>query len=188
MPRSRCSSLRAITTSGLGLRTVVSEVAGRAPHYSFDFGGAHFTVLDNSRSEELSDGEIAFLEADLKAHAARPVKFIISHRPSWILSVALRNGDFALHKLARQYGVKHVIAGHVHQMIRFELDGIEYLSMPSAGGHLRASGEYRAGWFFGYTVVQVEGTAATFTIHELRAPNGQGRVTGLKDWGMLGLK
>ncbi len=162
--------------------------SGHAPHYSFDRGRAHFTVLDNSRSEELSDEEMAFLEADLKAHAARPVKFIISHRPSWIFNVALRNKDFALHRLAREYGVKYVIAGHIHQMLRFELDGIEYLSMPSAGGHLRASGEYKAGWFFGYTVVEVEGETAQFTIHELRAPKGEGRVTKPADWGMLGLK
>jgi hypothetical protein len=54
--------------------------------------------------------------------------------------------------------------------------------------HLRASGEYKAGWFFGYTIVQIEGAAAQFTIHELKAPKGQGRVTSLGGWGMLGLK
>src|SRR3954449_10776651 len=56
--------------------------SGRAPHFSFDQGGAHFTVLDNSRSDELAEAEIAFLEADLKANASRPVKVIVSHRPS----------------------------------------------------------------------------------------------------------
>jgi len=162
--------------------------SGRPPHYAFDRGAAHFTVLDNSRSEELADAELSFLEADLKANASRPVKFVISHRPSWILNVALRNPDFPLHRLAKQYGVKYVIAGHIHQLLHFELDGIEYVSMPSAGGHLRASGEYRAGWFFGYTVVQMEDQAAKFTIHELRSPKGEGRVTDLAGWGMLGLK
>src|SRR4051794_15362640 len=53
--------------------TLFQKYAGRPAHYSFDEGAAHFTVLDNSRSEELSDGEMKFLEADLKAHAARPV-------------------------------------------------------------------------------------------------------------------
>jgi Icc protein len=168
--------------------TLFRKNSGRAPHYSFDQGGAHFTILDNSRSEQFADAELAFLEADLKANASRPVKFVISHRPSWILNVALRNPDFPLHRLAKQYGVKYVIAGHVHQMLHFELDGIEYVSMPSAGGHLRASGEYRAGWFFAYTVVQVEGQGAKFTVHELKAPKGEGRVTALADWGMLGLK
>src|ERR1051325_11813182 len=31
------------------------KYAGRAPHYSFDHGPAHFTVLDNSRSEAFPD-------------------------------------------------------------------------------------------------------------------------------------
>jgi len=162
--------------------------SGREPHYSFDRGAAHSTILDNSRSEQLTESELAFLEADLKANASRPVKFIVSHRPSWILNVALRNPDFPLHRLAKQYGVKFVIAGHIHQMLHFALDGVEYVSMPSAGGHLRASGEYRAGWFFGYTVAQVENAAAKLTIHELKSPKGEGRVTALDDWGMLGLK
>jgi hypothetical protein len=161
--------------------------SGHPRQYSFDRGEAHFTVLDNSRSDALSEAELVFLESDLKAHAARPVKFIISHRPSWIVNAALRNTEFPLHRLARQYGVGYVIAGHVHQMIHLELQGVEYISMPSAGGHLRASGEYREGWFFGYTEVQVAAGKARFEIHELPAPHGQGRVTALADWGMLGL-
>ncbi|MCD6030826.1 MAG: metallophosphoesterase [Thermomicrobiales bacterium] len=160
---------------------------GRAPHYSFDRGAAHFTVLDNSRSDEFTEAELAFLEADLKAHSARPVKFIMSHRPSWILQAALKNATFPLHRLARQYGVKYVLAGHIHQLLRLELEGIEYVSMPSAGGHLRASGAYKDGWFFGYTVVVVKDGGAEFTVHELKAPHGQGRVTALRDWGMVGL-
>jgi Icc protein len=161
--------------------------AGHPRHYSFDRGSAHFTILDNSGSDSLSDGEMAFLEADLKAHAAAPVKFIVSHRPSWLINVALHNPEFALHRLVKQYGVRYVISGHVHEMLRFELDGVDYVSLPSAGGHLRASGEYRDGWFFAYTVVEARGGAATFEVHELKAPHGQGRVTTLSDWGMLGL-
>lgn len=161
---------------------------GRATHYSFDRGAAHFTVLDNSRSEDFTDAALAFLEADLKANAAWPVKFIVSHRPSWVLNAALRNASFPLHKLARQYGVRYVIAGHIHQLLRLELEGIEYVSVQSAGGHLRASGQYKDGWFFGYTLVQVKDGAAQFTVHELKAPHGEGRVTDLRAWGMLGLK
>jgi hypothetical protein len=115
------------------------------------------------------------------------MRFILSHRPSWIVNVALRNPSFALHKLARQYGVKHVIAGHIHQLLRFELEGIEYVSLQSAGGHLRASGQYKDGWFFGYTTVEIKNGSAAFRIHELKAPHGEGRVTALGEWGMLGL-
>ena len=103
----------------------------------------------------MPESELTFLEQDLKAHASQPLKFIISHRPSWIVNVVLRDPNFPLHQLARKYGVQYVIAGHVHEMLHYTLDGIEYISAPSAGGHLRASGKYADGWFFGYTVVDV---------------------------------
>ena len=163
------------------------KYAGHPPHYSFDYGDAHFTILDNSRSDELSGAEIDFLENDLKAHAAAPVKMIFSHRPSWLLPVALKNPDFPVHRLARQYGAQYVVAGHVHQMLRFELEGVTYISMPSSGGHLRLSKKYEDGWFFGHARVEVSGHAIDFQLEELKAPRGQGRITKAQDWGMTGL-
>ena len=157
-----------------------------ALHYSFDYGAAHFTILDTSRTAELSTAEVAFLEADLKAHAAQPLKFVISHRPSWLLKVALKNSNFGLHRLAKHYGIRYIIAGHIHQMLRFELDGVTYISMPSSGGHLR-SGAYEDGWFFGHALVEVDGQNVRFEIREGGPPHGQGRVTKLTDWSMTGL-
>jgi 3',5'-cyclic-AMP phosphodiesterase len=162
------------------------QYAGHPPHYSFDYGTAHFTVLDNSRSEDLPPEELTFLEADLKAHAAAPLKMIVMHRPSWIVRVALRDPDFALHQLARRYGVQYVIAGHLHQMLRLELEGVQYVSMASAGGHLRASGRYEDGWFFGHAVVEVRGKTIEFRMREAGPPYGEGRVTELTGWGMAG--
>jgi Icc protein len=103
-------------------------------HYSFDYGQAHFTILDNSRSDAIPAEELAFLKEDLALHEKQPVKFIFSHRPSWILQAVLGNSNFPLHQLAKRYGVKYVIAGHIHQMLHFELDGITYLSMASMAG------------------------------------------------------
>ena len=159
------------------------KYTGHPPHYSFDIGGAHFTVLDNSRSDDLSAGEMAFLASDLAQHQAQPVKFIVSHRPSWLVNVALQNSNFDLHGLARKYGAHYVVAGHVHQLLHATLDGVTYFCAPSAGGHLRASGKYDDGWFFGYTVVTVDGSNVKFEIRNL-----DGRKTGLADWGLLGLK
>jgi predicted phosphodiesterase len=110
-----------------------------SPHYSFDYGPAHFTVLDNSRTDQFPAPELAYLEADLKAHADQPLKFIVSHRPSWILNVTFGSPDFELHRIAKKYGVRYVIAGHIHKLAHAEVDGITYISMPSAGGHLRDS-------------------------------------------------
>jgi 3',5'-cyclic-AMP phosphodiesterase len=158
------------------------QYAGHPLHYSFDYAQAHFTILDNSRSDELATGELEFLESDLKTHAAQPVKFILSHRPSWLLNAGLQNPDFALHRLAKQYGARYVIAGHIHQMLHMELEGISYVSLPSAGGHLRLSGRYEDGWFFGHTLVEVSGHEVRFRIEEM-----SGRTTTLTDWGSAGL-
>ncbi|HEX3742702.1 MAG TPA: metallophosphoesterase [Bryobacteraceae bacterium] len=158
------------------------KYTGHPPHYSFDFGNAHFTILDNSRADDFSAAEMAFLAADLEKHQAKPLKFIVSHRPSWLVNAALRNPNFELHRLARKYGVQYVIAGHVHQLLHVTFDGVTYFCAPSAGGHLRASGKYEDGWFFGYTDVTVTGTSVRFEIESL-----DGRRTSLADWGLLGL-
>lgn len=157
-------------------------------HYSFDYGPAHFTVLDNSRTEHISDSEITFLEADLKAHGHARAKFVVFHRPSWIMPVLLGNPEFPLHRLLKRYGVQYVVCGHVHQVLRFELEGITYLSVPSAGGHLRSPKTYEAGWFFGQTLVKVNGSTISAEIRELGPPYGEGRVTTPEQWGAAGLR
>lgn len=164
-----------------------AKYSGHPLHYSFDEGPAHFTVLDNSRTDDLQPEELSFLEQDLQAHELQPVKFIVSHRPAWLLNVILRNPDFPVHKLAEKYGVHYVIAGHVHEMMHSTLEGVEYISVPSAGGHLRASEKYEDGWFFGYTIVTISNNSASFEIHELPPPDGEGRVTPLSAWGAIGL-
>ena len=63
------------------------------------------------------------------------------------------------------------------------MDGITYVSMQSAGGHLRGAGKYEDGWFFGYTIVDVQNGKPVFHIHELK-----GRTTSLDEWGKAGLK
>jgi Icc protein len=156
-------------------------------HYSFDYKQAHFTILDNSRSDEMPAGELAYLRTDLEKHASQPMKFVFSHRPSWILQVVLSNPHFELHELAKEYGVQYVIAGHIHQMLHFELGGVTYLSIASSGGHLRDGKEYSRGWFFQHTLVTVHGASADFAIKELGPPFGESRVTNPADWGAAGL-
>ena len=158
------------------------QYAGRAPHYSFDSGGAHVVVLDNSRSDAWPAGELAWLEGDLRQHAAAPVKFVVSHRPAWLLDAALGSTSGPLHAIAKRYGVCCVVAGHVHQLIHAELEGVTYLSLPSAGGQLRLSGKYEEGWFFGWTGVEVRGGEVVFQVHAL-----DGATTPLSAWGRAGL-
>lgn len=161
--------------------------AGRAAPYSFDHGPLHVTVLDNSRSDELSPEQLRFLAADLARHATAREKLIVSHRPSWLLPVLLQNESHPLHQLARRYGVRWVLAGHVHQMIHMEFQGVHYVSMASSGGHLRGSRRYQDGWFFGFAEVRISDAGLDWRIHELGPPHGEGRVTPLAQWGKSGL-
>jgi Icc protein len=163
------------------------EHAHRAPHYSFDYGAAHFTILDNSRTEEFSADELAFLDRDLESHPSQQLKFVVSHKPSWLIDAVMGNADSAIQRLSKKYGVRFVIAGHLHEMLHADLGGVSYVSMASSGGHLRASKKYEDGWFFEHTRVDVSGNEVRFEIHELQPPFGQGRITRLADWGVAGL-
>lgn len=160
------------------------KYSGHPVHYSFDYEQAHFTILDNSRSDQFSASEMAWLETDLRTHRKQPLKFVFSHRPSWIVEVLLKNPQSAIHQLAKQYGVQYVVSGHIHQMIHSDFEGITYLSMPSAGGHLRASMKYEDGWFFAHTLVEVTGSEAHFQIKEIKP---SARITEPNDWGASGL-
>jgi hypothetical protein len=156
-------------------------------HYSFDWQQAHFTILNDSESDDMKPEELEFLQSDLEAHRSQPVKFIVSHRPSWLLKAVLRDPVFPLHQIAKKYGVKYVIAGHIHQMLRFELEGVTYLSMASSGGHLRNDKEYKHGWFFQHTDVTVSASSVRIQIKELNPPNGKSRITTPQNWGAAGL-
>jgi hypothetical protein len=161
-------------------------------HYSFDHGSAHFVILDNSRGNDgpnavFTAGELEFLEKDLASHASQRVKFVVSHRPTWLFPAMFGNRQAPFHQLMLKYGVRYVIAGHVHQMLHTDLDGVMYLDLASSGGHLRDTKAYKRGWFFEHTTVLVEGTGARFEIHELKPPLGEGRETTPEDWSTAGL-
>jgi 3',5'-cyclic-AMP phosphodiesterase len=162
-------------------RRVYERETRRPAHYGFDYGSAHFTVLDNSQTDALSDGEMQFLAADLEKSRNRAVKLVFFHRPFWLIPVMLR-GDFPLHRLAVRYKVQYVVSGHAHKFARFEHGGVTYLMVGSSGGHLRGKG-FEEGWFFHHVRVSVSGGKARMTIKEAGAPFGQGRSFTEDDWG-----
>jgi 3',5'-cyclic AMP phosphodiesterase CpdA len=150
--------------SPASLRLWKSET-GHPPHYSFDFRGAHITVLDNSRTGDLSEDELEFLDTDLAAHAARSPKLVFFHRPFWLLPIKFQNGDFDLHRIAKKHGVTWVICGHAHFFDRSTYDGIEYVIVGSSGGSLDHGGGNGTPFegtnaYYGYGWMHVEGPTA----------------------------
>ncbi|MDP8979148.1 MAG: metallophosphoesterase [Acidobacteriota bacterium] len=164
-------------------RRIFGEQTGHAPPYSFDHQNAHFTVLDNSQTETLDDGQLQFLERDLAENRARTPKFVLFHKPFWLLPLKFDSGEFPLHKLALKYGVNCVISGHGHQFVRLARDGVVYLEVGSSGGNLKGldRGEgYDQGWFYQHVLVEVRGGKIEATVHELGPPLGQGRSVRLE--------
>jgi 3',5'-cyclic-AMP phosphodiesterase len=161
-------------------RRLYERETGRPPFYSFDFEGAHFTVLDNTAGTELSAEQLEFLEQDLKAHRASAPKFVFFHKPFWLVFLKLGSGEFPLHRLARKYGVDAIVSGHGHQFVALERDGVRYVEVGSSGAHMDrgiAHGEgFAEGWFYHHVVVDVEGGRVRFTVREVAPPYGLGRT------------
>lgn len=171
-------------------RDIYEEQTRQKPYYSFTYQDAHFTVLDNSRTTDLSPEQLQFLEEDLKKHKARAPKFVFFHKPYWILPVGTGNSDFPLHRIAREYGVNYVIAGHGHQFVRLQMDGITYMEVGSSGGNmtrgLLAGQGFNQGWFYHHAWVRVKGGQTHITVKEIGPPFGQGRMFDATKWGMNG--
>ena len=136
---------------------------GRPNYYSFNYQDAHFTVLDNSRSLDLTDSQLKFLEDDLKANQERRPKFIFFHKPYWLAFLKLGSGEFPLHQLARKYGVNYVISGHGHQFVRLARDGTVYMEVGSSGGKMKGD-EFEKGWFYHHVLGTVKATEVDLSV------------------------
>ena len=170
-------------------RRIYEKETGRPAHYGFNYENAHFTVLDNSGSFNLSSEEMQFLAGDLERNKARTPKFVFFHQPFWLLPLKLQNSAFPFHQLVRKYGVTYVVSAHVHQFSRMERDGIVYMMAGSSGGRLRGHDplkDFTQGWFYQWIRVKVKGSGVQATIKELDAPFGQGRKIRGEEWGEVG--
>ncbi|MGH9658068.1 MAG: metallophosphoesterase family protein [Bryobacteraceae bacterium] len=173
-------------------RELYQKQTGRPSYYSFNYQDAHFTVLDNARGLELSEEQIQFLEADLKANPDRRPKFIFFHKPYWIALLKLGAGEFPLHQVAKKYGVEHIISGHGHQFVRMMRDGIVYMEVGSSGGSiqrgLREGKGFAEGFFYHHVWGRVKGSKVELTIKELDGPVGKGRSFRADEWDENGPK
>ena len=150
---------------------IIYEKQTRHPaFYGFNYQNAHFTVLDNSETADLSlnlsDQQMQFLERDLVENRARDPKFVFFHKPFWLIPVKFQSSHFPFHQLVKKYGVHYVVSGHGHQYVRATEDGIVYLEAPSSGGKLKGQG-FDQGWFFGHVLVTVKGASVDMKVKPL---------------------
>ena len=111
-----------------------------ADHYwSFDYGPAHFLVLDQLHAFKPGSGQMIWLENDLAA-TKKKWKFICLHRPGWSADTEHEN-DFNVQEyiqpICEEYGVPIVFGGHNHYYARTLVNGITYLTLGGGGANLR---------------------------------------------------
>lgn len=167
-------------------RGAFEKFTGRPVSYGFEHKGVHVTVVDNSQTESLSAEQMDFLERDLAASQKSELRFVFFHKPFWLIPLKLQSLRLPLHRMMKKYRVHSVFSGHVHQTHRIEREGIAYWCVPSSGGDLRGNNAFDQGWFYGFLVGEVSKGQAKFTIRELAAPHGEGRVLEAGKWGENG--
>lgn len=167
-------------------RQLYEKQSGRPVQYSFNYQDAHFTVLDNSQTTDLSQGQLEFLARDLARYKDKNPKFIFFHKPYWIPLIKLGASQFPLHQLALKYGVKHVISGHGHQFVRLVRDGVAYMEVGSSGGQMTAALElghgFKEGRFYHHVWGHVKGSKVALTVKEIDGVKGAGRMFRAEDW------
>ena len=155
-------------------RKIYQQETAHPAFYSFNHQNAHFTILDNSQTEDLSDQQMEFLARDLAQNKDRDPKFVFFHKPFWLIPVKFQSSQFPFHQLIKKYGVRYVVSGHGHEFVRAVDDGVVYLEAGSSGAKLKGQDPAR-GWFFGHIFARVEGSKVEMTVKEIDKPLGAGR-------------
>lgn len=121
------------------------ELPNNERWYSWDYGKAHFIVLEVDGYESVAPDSWQYwwLENDL-SRVTKTWKFVFFHIP--LYSCGLLGGPdlearAALHPLFREHGVDIVFNGHSHNYQRHVVDGVTYIV---TGGGAGVPGAWRA--------------------------------------------
>ncbi len=111
--------------------TVISQA------WSFDYGPAHFAVLDQYISYFPGSLQLTWLENDL-ASSHKPWKFIVLHEPGWSAGGHSNDADVQnyIQPLCLQYGVQIIFGGHNHYYARAVVDGVQHITTGGGGAPL----------------------------------------------------
>jgi 3',5'-cyclic AMP phosphodiesterase CpdA len=106
-------------------KDVLAKAAGtaypRGANFSFDYGGAHFTVIDSNYYTDWTDPALlSWLEKDLEAAKDADWRFVSFHVPPFSASKAHQEEQWmrVLCPVFEKYGVDVVWSGHVHNYQR----------------------------------------------------------------------
>ncbi len=107
-------------------------------YYSFDYGPAHFTIVDQFTSYSEGSAQYDWLVNDL-ATSDKKWKFILLHMPGWSAGGGHSNNSKVqtlIQPLCLTYGVQFVLAGHNHYYARALVNGVNHITTGGGGAPL----------------------------------------------------
>ncbi len=139
-------------------------------YWSFDYGPAHFTIVDQYDSYDIGSEQYQWIVDDLSS-ATKPWKFVIFHAPGWSAGGGHSNNatvQEVLQPLFNEYGVQFVITGHNHYYAKAKVDNVIHITTggggapqhnpdPSHPNILKVAKEYH------FCKLQIDGDSLRFT-------------------------
>ncbi|MCF6170762.1 MAG: metallophosphoesterase [Bacteroidales bacterium] len=107
-------------------------------YFSFDYGPAHFMVIDQFTSYAVGSDQYNWLVNDLEA-TNKDWKFILLHEPGWTAGGVHPNNPEVqeiIQPLCETYGVQIVLTGHNHYYARAVVDGVMHITTGGGGAPL----------------------------------------------------
>lgn len=163
-----------------GSRLYYDAFDQRVPYYSFDWGSAHFSMLNNDLAnvspnsavrEAFWAEQMRWLEADLAAAQKADLRFIAMHSPP-MTAVKRRQREITPEEaqvmaLCEKYKIHVVFAGHDHNYQHHFKNGVHYVVTGGGGAPLYPvdapipGTTLKAETVENFVVVRVEGAKAT---------------------------
>jgi len=139
-------------------------------YWSFDYGPAHFSIVDQYVSYSPGSPQIAWLDADLAA-SDKPWKFVVLHEPGWSAGGGHDNDALTqatIWPLCLTHDVAMVFAGHNHYYARAEVEGIQNVTTGGGGAPFHTPDPesphlVTATPAFHFCKVEIDGAELTFT-------------------------
>ena len=115
------------------------DASGTEHYYSFDYGSAHFVMINTEESYGPGSAQYTFIENDLAAHEGTGPIFAAFHKPPF--SIGVHGGSGSAHDqlapLLQDYGVDVVFNGHDHIYFRAKvMNGVYYVVTGGGGAPL----------------------------------------------------
>lgn len=106
-------------------------------YWSFDYGPAHFVIVDQYTEYGAGSPQLNWIESDL-ASTTKPWKFMCMHEPGWSAGGHANDTTVqaCLQPLCEEYDVAILFAGHNHYYARAEVNGVQHVTTGGGGAPL----------------------------------------------------